>query len=182
MPRKCSWLGKTNDFLSRPFWFIFFALTSWKWWVEILMISLVYSKRVSVRNNLLHSVYETTHCFLGSSIPVFFWILVNLVFLGLLTFAPKISTDVLFAPVMHRSWEEKSSDYDTTSHCLSAWMLYTLEQSQPQCSQTSTYVMKKWYAVEVKNLNLHILIKTLIFLAEIVGLSILWNMGNLNQI
>lgn len=85
--------------------------------------------------------------------------MVKLVFLGLLTFAPKISTDVLFAPVMHRSWEEKSSDYDTTSHCLSAWMLYTLEQSQPQCSQTSTYVMKKWYAVEVKNLNLHILIK-----------------------
>ena len=29
-------------------------------WVEILMITLVYSKRVSVRNNLLHSVFHKT--------------------------------------------------------------------------------------------------------------------------
>ena len=96
-------------------------------------------------------------CFWGSSIPVFFWILVNLVFLGLLTFAPKISTDVLFAPVMHRSWEEKSSDYDTTSHCLSAWMLYTLEQSQPQSDK---HICNEHVIVKVKILNLHILKNT----------------------
>jgi hypothetical protein len=32
-------------------------LLGYQGWVEILMITLVYSKRVSVRNNLLHSVY-----------------------------------------------------------------------------------------------------------------------------
>ena len=31
-------------------------LLGYQGWVEILMITLVYSKRVSVRNNLLHSV------------------------------------------------------------------------------------------------------------------------------
>ena len=31
-------------------------------WVEILMLTLVYSKRVSVRNNLLHSVYCAASC------------------------------------------------------------------------------------------------------------------------
>jgi hypothetical protein len=32
-------------------------LLGYQGWVEILMITLVYSKRVSVRNNLLHSVH-----------------------------------------------------------------------------------------------------------------------------
>jgi hypothetical protein len=34
-------------------------LNGYKGWVEILMINLVYSKRVSVRNNMLHSVSFT---------------------------------------------------------------------------------------------------------------------------
>jgi hypothetical protein len=33
-------------------------LLGYQGWVEILMINLVYSKRVSVRNNLLHSVFK----------------------------------------------------------------------------------------------------------------------------
>ena len=33
-------------------------LLGYQGWVEILMITLVYSKRVSVRNNLLHSVHQ----------------------------------------------------------------------------------------------------------------------------
>ena len=32
-------------------------LLGYQGWVEILMITLVYSKRVSVRNDLLHSVF-----------------------------------------------------------------------------------------------------------------------------
>jgi hypothetical protein len=32
-------------------------LLGYQGWAEIFMITLVYSKRVSVRNNLLHSVY-----------------------------------------------------------------------------------------------------------------------------
>ena len=48
--------------MSLPFFFILPHQNWWKFlgfqgWVEILMITLVYSKRVSVRNNLLHSVY-----------------------------------------------------------------------------------------------------------------------------
>ena len=54
---------KNSVFLSRPFW-IFFAsshenqskLLGYQGRVDILMIALVYSKRVSVRNNLLYSV------------------------------------------------------------------------------------------------------------------------------
>ena len=55
---------------SRPFWIFFFQkkffllhphenqsrLLGYQGWIKILMITLVYSKRVSVRNNLLHSV------------------------------------------------------------------------------------------------------------------------------
>jgi hypothetical protein len=37
-------------------------LLGYEEWVEILMITLVYSKRVSVRNNLLHSVHQTVEC------------------------------------------------------------------------------------------------------------------------
>jgi hypothetical protein len=33
-------------------------LLGYQGWVEILRITLVYSKRVSVRNNLLHSVHK----------------------------------------------------------------------------------------------------------------------------
>ena len=41
-------------------------LIGYQAWVEILMITLVYSKRVSVRNNLLHSVGRLgiLYCFL----------------------------------------------------------------------------------------------------------------------
>jgi hypothetical protein len=55
---------KNGDFEKRPFWNLFLLhlyenqpkLLGYQGWVEILMITLVYSKRVSVRNNLLHSV------------------------------------------------------------------------------------------------------------------------------
>ena len=40
------------------FEFFFFLSQPYQGWVEILMITLVYSKRVSVRNNLLHSVHR----------------------------------------------------------------------------------------------------------------------------
>ena len=49
---------------------IFFVKISWigyQGWVEILMITLVYSKRVSVRNNLLHSVIAQKLSFFGNS-------------------------------------------------------------------------------------------------------------------
>ena len=55
---------KNSVFLSRPIWNLKIKnphenqlkLLGYQGWVEILMITLVYSKRVSVRNNLLHSV------------------------------------------------------------------------------------------------------------------------------
>jgi hypothetical protein len=60
---------KNGHFEKRPFWNFFSKkkkllhlhenqqqLLGYQGWVEILMITLVYSKRVSVRNNLLHSV------------------------------------------------------------------------------------------------------------------------------
>ena len=61
---------KTSVFLSRPIWNFCFKkkivllhphenqskLLGYQGWVEILVITLVYSKRVSVRNILLHSV------------------------------------------------------------------------------------------------------------------------------
>ena len=40
-------------------------LLEYQGWVEILMITLVYSKRVSVRNNLLHSVFISISWFTG---------------------------------------------------------------------------------------------------------------------
>jgi hypothetical protein len=66
----CTYVGQ---FEKRPFWYFFFQkkkllhlhenqpkLLGYQGWVEILIITLVYSKRVSVRNNLLHSVGHVT--------------------------------------------------------------------------------------------------------------------------
>jgi hypothetical protein len=55
---------KNSVFLSWLFWIFFLLhphenqskLLGYQGWAEILMITLVYSKRVSVRNNLLHTV------------------------------------------------------------------------------------------------------------------------------
>jgi hypothetical protein len=40
-------------------------LLGYQGWLKILMITLVYSKRVSVRNNLSHSVYLSTNLWTG---------------------------------------------------------------------------------------------------------------------
>jgi hypothetical protein len=57
-------VGHFGFFFSKKYCFLFHPhenqskLLGYQGWVQILMITLVYGKRVSVRSNLLHSVYE----------------------------------------------------------------------------------------------------------------------------
>jgi len=67
------WIGYFKFFLLHPHENQS-KLLGYQGWVEILMITLVYSKRVIVRNNLLHSVHaqctwHTTYTIKGKSLP-----------------------------------------------------------------------------------------------------------------